>query len=378
MRKLRGNTLWAVVGSLLFLGLPLLRPFDKGDFFTTWVIKDLISNVIILLFFFLNYYLFIPHLFFKRQFWAYGICIGFGLLCIGLIPTLAVGHNLRGFSFGSLPGFGPGPGPVPGTGPAPDSMGNPPGGFLQGPPPPFRGLTRPQFTPYAGTNNVIFEITHSFYLYMTVILFSLLLRVRSRLYMVQREKMIAELNSLKNQINPHFLFNTLNSIYALAVRKDEQTADSIINLAGMMRYMIKDASGEKIALQKELDFLSHYIELQKNRLRSTAQVAFSISGNPSGLDIAPLILISFIENAFKYGVNPDMDSPVSIHIDIEKEALNMAVSNYKVLVTHPEHSTRIGLANTRKRLDLLYQRKHHLDIKEDKEKYAVNLSIQLI
>jgi LytS/YehU family sensor histidine kinase len=256
-------------------------------------------------------------------------------------------------------------------------MGNPPYGSPQGPPP-FRSLTRTPFLPYAGTNNIIFEITHSFYLYMTVILFSLLLRIRSRLYLAQKEKMIAELNSLKNQINPHFLFNTLNSIYALAVRKDEQTADSIINLAGMMRYMIKDATGEKIALQKELDFLSHYIELQKNRLRSTAQVDFSISGNPTGLDIAPLILITFIENAFKYGVNPDMDSPVSIRISIEKEALNLAVSNYKVLVSHPEHSTRIGLANTRKRLDLLYQRKHLLNINEDKEKYAVNLSIQLI
>jgi hypothetical protein len=377
MRKLPRNTLWAVVGSLLFLGLPFLRPFDNGNIFTAWVIKDLISNGIILVFFFLNYYLFIPQLFFKRQFWAYGICIGFGLLCIGLIPTLVTGHGLPRINLGNLPGYGRGTPP----GFAPDSpavMGNPPNGFPQGPPPPFRGPARIQYLPYAGTNNVLFEITHSFYLYMTVILFSLLLRVRSRLYLVQKEKMIAELNSLKNQINPHFLFNTLNSIYALAVRKDEQTADSIINLAGMMRYMIKEATSEKIALSKELDFLSHYIELQKNRLRSTAQVDFSITGNASGLDIAPLILITFIENAFKYGVNPDMESPVIIHIVIDKEALNLTATNYKVLFTHPEQSTRIGLANTRKRLDLLYHRMHHLGIKEDKEKYSVNLTIQLI
>jgi sensor histidine kinase YesM len=208
--------------------------------------------------------------------------------------------------------------------------------------------------PVSLANSFWLQMSYSIYLYIAVILFSILLKVRDRLYQLQKEKIDAELSSLKSQINPHFLFNTLNSIYALAVKGDEKTADAVINLAGLMRYMIKEAHGDRISLQKELDYLTNYVELQKSRLRETAAVSLSIKGQAGMLEIAPLILITFVENAFKYGINPDMESRISIDIDIHDGILDLSVFNTKVVISSLDLSTGIGLDNTRSRLEKLY------------------------
>ena len=221
-------------------------------------------------------------------------------------------------------------------------------------------------------------MNYSIYLYIAVILFSILLKVRDRLYQLQKEKIDAELSSLKSQINPHFLFNTLNSIYALAVKGDEKTADAVINLAGLMRYMIKEAHGDRISLQKELDYLTNYVELQKARLRETAAVSLSIKGHAGTLEIAPLILITFVENAFKYGINPDMESKITIDIEIHEDMLYLSVFNTKVLISSLDLSTGIGLANTRSRLEKLYFMEHGLEITDEKDFYKIFLSIHLI
>ena len=363
MDKKQKTILWSVIGSLLFLGLPWIistRPPDEPMLlFTPPMLRDMITNAFILLYFFLNYFIFIPQLYFAKKYWIYGFCIGFGFLCIALLPAAIVDHipwqmNGPGHAFHGPP-FGAPPGP-------PDGHPSPPDGSM-GP-----------HSPYS----ILQEISHSVYLYLAVILFSLLLRVRSRLFQVQEEKIIAELSSFRSQIKPHFLFNTLNSIYALAVKKDDKTADAVINLAGLMRYMIKDADGERISLQKELDYLTNYVELQKARVRNTATILFDIKGRTDGLEIAPLILITFVENAFKYGINPEMESKISIVIDVLDDQLTLTVSNRKVLISNLDLSTGIGLHNTKNRLELIYYNEHRLDITEDKEHYNVNLSIHLI
>jgi hypothetical protein len=394
MNKGRKYIFYVVIGCLFFLALPLIvstRPPEEPAFlFTMPVIRDIITNGVLLLFFFINYDYLIPHLYFTRKYVAYGACILFCLLCICLIPILLTGDirpPLRtGYGGGGDMGRveqrpaerGPMDSGFAGQGPGSGAGGDRGPGYGSGGDmgPVVRGPARRE--PISWGNSFWLQISHSIYLYIAVILFSILLRVRGRLYLLQKEKINAELSSLKSQINPHFLFNTLNSIYALAVKGDEKTADAVINLAGLMRYMIKEAHGDKISLQKELDYLTNYVELQKSRLRETAAVSLSIKGQAGTLEIAPLILITFVENAFKYGINPDMESRISIDIDIHDGILDLSVFNTKVVISSLDLSTGIGLDNTRSRLEKLYYKMHRLEINDEKDNYTIFLSIQLI
>jgi Histidine kinase len=422
MNKRRKNIFYTVIGCLLFLALPLIvstRPPEESAFlFTLPVFRDVITNGVILLFFFINYEYFIPHLYFTRKYAAYAACILFCLLCICMIPIILTGDIRPPLRQGNGSGdqgpmeqrpmdrpmdsgfVGQGPGGGSGDrgpmdqGPPMDRrppmdgrpMDRPMDSGVAGPGPGYsggggrgavlRGPARRERLPWG--NGFLLQISHSIYLYIAVILFSILLKVRDRLYQLQKEKIDAELSSLKSQINPHFLFNTLNSIYALAVKGDEKTADAVINLAGLMRYMIKEAHGDKISLQKELDYLTNYVELQKARLRETAAVSLNIKGQAGTLEIAPLILITFVENAFKYGINPDMESRISIDIDIHDGILDLSVFNTKVAISSLDLSTGIGLANTRGRLEKLYFMEHGLEITDEKDYYKIFLFIHLI
>lgn len=200
-----------------------------------------------------------------------------------------------------------------------------------------------------------------------------------RLSALKAEKLEAELSSLKTQINPHFLFNTLNSIYVLSVKKDDRASDAIIHLSGLMRYVIKDAHDYKIPLQKELDYVRNYIELQKARLGNTTEVRFECLGEPGGKEIAPLILITYIENAFKYGINPDVDDCiVEINLQVTVAGIRLYVFNKKVQQSPDAGSTGIGMGNTGERLKLLYPNKYVLEISENKETYSVTLTLQLV
>lgn len=222
------------------------------------------------------------------------------------------------------------------------------------------------------------EIKHHIFLFASVLSFSLVLQIRNRLHKTESARQIAELASLKAQINPHFLFNTLNSIYSLAVKSDNKTAEAIISLSELMRYIIKDAKGDIILVEKEVEYIRNYIELQKSRLGNTAIINFSSTNKDRHLKIAPLILISFIENAFKYGINPDIVSTIEIDLSINDGHLIMNVINNKVAMGNEIASSGIGISNTRERLELLYPGKYNLSIKEDNKVYQVHLSINLI
>jgi hypothetical protein len=342
-----------VVGSVLFLTQPIWLPtHPSGEAFSLLsrpTIRDFIANTLMLSFFFLNYFQLIPGLYFKRQYLLYGLLLVAGFLCICFLPSILTGRN----PFESAA-----------------TRNTPPPGAFDGnhsPPPPL-----PQGSTFYE------EIKHHVFLFIAVVFFSLLLRIRSRLYEAETAKRQAELASLKSQINPHFLFNTLNSIYALVVKKDDKAADAVINLSELMRYIIKDANNDKIALQKELDYLNNYIELQSSRLGDTANIHFTITGTADNLTIAPLILISFIENAFKYGVNPDLRSDITIEIVVSESTLTLLVSNNKVAAGPAIASSGIGVNNTIDRLHLLYPSKHTLRITEDEVSYLVNLSIDLL
>lgn len=217
----------------------------------------------------------------------------------------------------------------------------------------------------------IFRIMLAFFLSSALIVYE-------RWQKSEREKLIAEVYFLKAQINPHFLFNTLNGIYTLVLKKSDNAAESVSKLSALMQYVATDATKENVLLENEINYISNYIELQKLRLTNTTQINFSVTGNLSALQIEPLLLISFIENAFKHGVSTEIECIININISIEANNLFLQVQNQKVKrVIEAMDDTGIGMYNTINRLNKSYPNHHALNITEDKESYTVNLSLQL-
>ena len=209
-------------------------------------------------------------------------------------------------------------------------------------------------------------------------LVSISIQMANRLRRVETDQLQAQLGQLKAQIQPHFLFNTLNSIYSLAIRKDERTPDTILKLSEFMRYIIRDAHRDRVELAKEVQYITNYIDLQKARLRDAVEVNYQLKGEPGPLQIAPLLLFSFIENAFKYGVSPDEESQIVIQLRIEGTSLRLYVANNKVQVEQLEKSTGVGLPNAKERLRLLYGVAHELTIDDSPTHYRVTLLLTLL
>ena len=195
---------------------------------------------------------------------------------------------------------------------------------------------------------------------------------------IEHQKTLAELSYLKAQINPHFLFNTLNNIYVLAIKKSEQTPDAILKLSSMMRYVLNDTREDTVPLEKEIEYIGKYIDLQKMRLTESVKTKYTVSGYYHNLQIAPLILIPYIENAFKFGVSTHGESHiyVSIAIDDKKLVLNTSnpIHNKENIIVE---SNGIGLVNAQRRLDLFYKNKYVLKINDDNQTYMVHLELQL-
>jgi two-component system, LytTR family, sensor kinase len=193
----------------------------------------------------------------------------------------------------------------------------------------------------------------------------------------EKEKLRTELSLLKSQVNPHFLFNTLNNIYAMAITQSENTAGAVMKLSQIMRYILQDAESEFVPLQKDIEFLQRYIELQQFRLSDKVDIQFNITGGPDNLRIAPLLLIPFVENAFKYGVSAREKSRILMNIDIQGNIVTLSVENSKHAGTAAlsKDNTGIGISNTRRRLALLYPDKHELTIQDTPEQFLVTLKI---
>jgi LytS/YehU family sensor histidine kinase len=188
----------------------------------------------------------------------------------------------------------------------------------------------------------------------------------------------AELNYLKKQINPHFLFNSLNNIYIMAKEKSNQTPDTILLLSDLMRYQTYEAAKEKVLLSKEIEFLTNYLKLEQLR-RDNLIIKFNVDGNVKSLLIEPLLFLPFVENACKYSAKTDGSSE-EIHMNwsIQNNMLNFNIDNEKgaSLIGRKEHSG-FGLSNVRKRLELLYPERYKLNIKENDVLFSVDLTIEL-
>ncbi len=205
-----------------------------------------------------------------------------------------------------------------------------------------------------------------------------LLKKQTREQTLLAEKRKVELSFLKSQVNPHFLFNSLNNIYAITERnKDSEASEAITKLSNLMRFMIYDSQTEFINLSKEIKYIRDYIEIQQLRYaKEEVIINLKINGDVQNVKVSPFMLIPFVENAFKYGVAIHQSSIIKISISVENDNLHFNVRN-KILNTANNHVySGIGVDNVKKRLQLEYRNKHDLDIKNDNEYFDVNLRIQ--
>ncbi len=211
---------------------------------------------------------------------------------------------------------------------------------------------------------------------------------------LQAKHFQTELNLLKSQIHPHFLFNTLNNLFSMAKKQDDQsTANGIAKLAHLMRYMIYDSSVDRICLQKEIEQINSFLELQKLRFTpdDDIKIDFEVVGRVDNIFIPPMLLIPFIENAFKHSVSLENPTHIDINIKTENESISFSVKNtvnqYKNTVNKykntlnqyknnlEENDSGLGLSNVKRRLELLYPDTHNLKISDNGEFYQVSLQL---
>jgi hypothetical protein len=351
-----------------FLLLPLVfspRPRDRElsffteHYFTTFFF---VNFAIIVAFYYLNTYVFIPKLLDTKKFFAYTVLILALLIFYAFVPRIY--HGVFG---PTQPAFGP---TAAATQPGPGVLSGVTGSPALARPP--RPRNPPLLSPW---NFAIFLLVFVFSTGIRVI--NQWLRSEQRAKEIANEKLQAELSFLKSQINPHFLFNTLNNIYALASNQSEHTAAAVMKLSSIMRYVLTEAKNDLVPLEKEILFTSHYIELQKMRLTDKTNIDFTITGDQLGRQIAPLLLLPFVENAFKYGISTRDCSPIHILLDIKGESLYFSITNHKHFNTMMRlaENTGIGISNTKRRLDLLYPGRYELIITDKSNEFTVHLNI---
>jgi len=199
---------------------------------------------------------------------------------------------------------------------------------------------------------------------------------------LEKEKLEAELKYLKSQVHPHFLFNTLNNLYSLTLQKSEKAPEMVLKLSDLMSYMLYDASAPKVPLAKEVQHLENYIALEKMRYGHRLELSFNTQGDIQGNVIAPMLLLPFIENAFKHGVSGDLNTVwATIDINVQGHKLIFKTENSKpsnkVRSNGPDNHRGIGLHNVRRRLDLLYPNQYKLNIYEEEDAFLVVLKVNL-
>jgi sensor histidine kinase YesM len=194
---------------------------------------------------------------------------------------------------------------------------------------------------------------------------------------IDKEKITTELSFLRQQINPHFLFNAINSIYSLSISQRPETSDAILKLSSILRYMLYETDKQYVSLEKEIATIKDYIEIQQLRLTDKVKLDFVLNGQTSNYKIVPLVMLPLIENAFKHGVDNVNNSFINILIEIGEGTLILSVRNKIVEKKLSLESSGIGIKNIVRRLDLLYQDLYNLDYRRDGDTFKVNLKIKL-
>lgn len=204
-------------------------------------------------------------------------------------------------------------------------------------------------------------------------------KMQQQMALLQQAQAEAELKALKANVNPHFLFNNLNALYALARKKSDKTSEYILKLSDLMRYMLYETIEKKVILSKEINYIENYIALQQLRYGNTLTINSDITGNADKLNIAPFLIIPFIENSFKHGgANRQNSNYINLKIAIENTTLKFSLTN----TISAEKSTKkqlggFGIENVKNRLQKLYRNQYNLDMSEQNQQFIVNLNINL-
>lgn len=333
-----------VASWFIFLSLPTLFNPRRETLDLAGFIDDLLipfrwrNGLLLISLFYFNFYVAIPRLYFKHKYYAFGAYIA------GCFAVFVLVNYM----------FPPGV-----SGEFPRSIRRPHPGTL------------PTGFHYVGPSFNLF-------MFLMVFISSFGLRIYNQWQKTKEEKLSAEISFLKAQINPHFLFNTLNSIYSLTITKSDKAPDAVVRLSGLMRYAVSDAAHDFVSLEKEIDYISNFVDLQRLRLTHKIKLDYEVAGNTIGKTIAPFLLIPFVENAFKYGVNSEENSDIRIRIDIGENDLTMHAFNNKVSRnTAHDQGAGLGIRTTRQRLDLLHPGAYSLDLNDNAENFEVLLNIRL-
>lgn len=321
-----------VICWLAFIFLPLFiisEPMELLNSSSDFIWSYLISCAILLIIFYFNYLWAIPQLFVKKRYVLY-ILITVGLfVCIVFIHTLLTPENLSDVN----------------------GLENLESLIL-------RGLILKTLATYLISWFVFFAQSY-----------------RNRELAVKN----AELAQLKSQVNPHFLFNSLNSIYSLAMAKSDQTAESVAQLSDIMRYVTDVSEKDSVSLSEELEYVRNYVELQRIRLTQKTSVKFEIQGDALSKRIPPLLFINFIENAFKYGVSNETEGVILFKFTVTERELELIVENKKAKQARSvDKMNSSGIKNAKRRLDHLYDLNYFLEIKESDVAFRVDLKVPLL
>lgn len=328
---------------MLFLSTPIIASPDFDGSFrmfgVTMFQREMLQTILLVLFFYANYYFLIPKIYNQKRYLLFVFSILLCFLGIAYLPFLLIKDNL-------LDGL---PKPFPGN-----------------KPPPQFGIGEYWITFFRTIPKILFIFFGSFFLHKS-----------NEQKELEKSKAKLELLNLKYQLQPHFLFNILNGIYSLSLMESKSTPESILKLSNVMRFVIQNGEKDFILLKDELNYLKDYIALQLIRTDDSLQFSYQERGDINEQKIAPLLLVNFIENAFKYGYNAEKESEISIEFLIEKESMVFKIFNKKVVESISEaESTAIGLINTQKRLHEQYPN-HVLKIEDKKEHFSVYLKLNL-
>lgn len=365
---------------LLFLMFPLLVMDNaeggviKPSVFFTWPYLQFCFCYILL--FYLNSYYLIPKFFIHKRYFRYFLWVA--LLFVGVIflrpfDTLMINKakDFHNKEMKQWPPYQRGR-PVFGTPPGTAKTGRKDQDFYPGGPQGDYGRMLPRRIDL-----------NSQLIFVLIMAFSLALRsveqwqiTEKRAILAEADKAIAELSFLKAQINPHFLYNTLNNIYTLSIIGSEKTSESIMKLSNIMRYVTDEAEADFVPLSSELNCVSNFIDLQKLRLGKMITLNYVVTGEAIGHKISPLLLMTFIENVFKYGLSNH--EPALINITINTDDDHIIFHSQNQVFNYKRHSERsgIGILNTRKRLDYLYANKYELTINNEDNLFTVDLILR--
>ncbi|MBL7815169.1 MAG: histidine kinase [Saprospiraceae bacterium] len=363
MKRKTRQIILRTVGGFLFMLLPILSsPNHSMDIWANLSnpkgLSEVVTYALYLCFFFLHSDFIVPRYFFTKKYVFYSVALAICFAVISILPIKMAfeGENRPPHNH--------------------NTTAPPPPQYSEG----FRPPPKPISTkPHDQDRSIGFIFSHYLPMFSVVLFVSLAMRLNGRWREVEQEKLNTEISYLRAQVNPHFLFNTLNSIYALSIEKSDETPNAVAQLSSMMRYVLNETQKDFVPLAKEITYISDYIDLQKLRFGNTLNLTYMVNGQPNGKQIAPLILITFIENAFKHGVNPEEESKISIRIDIIADELVLTVDNKKVgvIAGDPYLKSGLGIENARHRLQLLYPSKHELMIADEDTDYLICLKMTL-